>query len=56
MSKSGQEKNAGRTKIISGWDVAIRDAKRKIADLEFAILVFRKRKRAGESWPPATQN
>ena len=29
----------------------IRDAKKRIEDLNYSILVFEKRKAAGEAWP-----
>jgi len=44
----GKSENSKRN---SGWDEAIRDAKRKIKGLESTIRVFRERKRAGEPWP-----
>lgn len=34
-----------------GWDAMIRDAKKRIEDLNYSILVFEKRKAAGEPWP-----
>ena len=35
----------------NGWNEAIRDAKRKIRDLESTIQVFRERMKAGDPWP-----
>lgn len=34
-----------------GWDAMIRDARKRIEDLNYSILVFEKRKAAGETWP-----
>jgi hypothetical protein len=39
--------------IDIGWDAMIRDAKKRIEDLNFAIKVFERRKEAGEPWPGA---
>jgi hypothetical protein len=38
-----------------GWDAMIRDARKRIEDLKFSIVVFEKRKAAGEP-PPMTQS
>lgn len=35
----------------SGWDIAIADAKRRIAELRASIKVFSERKKAGDQWP-----
>ena len=34
-----------------GWDAMIRDAKKRIKDLELLIKVLEKKKEAGEPWP-----
>lgn len=34
-----------------GWDAMIRDAKKRIKDLELLIRLLEKRKAAGERWP-----
>jgi hypothetical protein len=34
-----------------GWDAMIRDAKKRIEDLNFSIKVFERKKAAGEPWP-----
>jgi hypothetical protein len=34
-----------------GWDAMIRDAKKRIEDLELAIELWEKKKAAGERWP-----
>lgn len=34
-----------------GWDAMIRDAKKKIEDLNFSIQVFQRRKASGEQCP-----
>ncbi len=34
-----------------GWDAMIRDAKKRIKDLELLIRVLEKKKAAGERWP-----
>lgn len=43
-----------------GWDAMIRDARKRIEDLNFSIALFEKKKAAGEPWPgaelPATRN
>jgi hypothetical protein len=45
------------TKILSGWDKAIADAKRGVFRLERAIENFKEMKKAGEPWPGSpTQN
>ncbi|HEY6251904.1 MAG TPA: hypothetical protein VI685_18245 [Candidatus Angelobacter sp.] len=36
---------------LLGWDALIRDARKKIEDLNFSIKVFEKRKLAGEDCP-----
>jgi hypothetical protein len=54
--KSQEKSEAKKERKRSRWDEAISDAKKKIKDLEFSISVFRQRKKAGESWPTATQN
>ena len=43
--------DAATVENISGWDAMIRDAKKRILDLEFSISVFERRKEAGEPWP-----
>jgi len=35
----------------TGWDVAIKDARKNIEKLNAAIRVFEKNKAAGEPWP-----
>jgi len=55
--KSQEKKSAKMERTRTEWDEAISDAKKKIRDLQFTIAVYRRRKKAGESWPePATQN
>jgi len=60
MSYHCQVQNGTARKNLSGWDRAIADAKRRIRELEFAIGVLRRRKKAGEPWPghakASTQN
>jgi len=34
-----------------GWDAMIRDARKRIEDLNFSIKLFEKKKAAGEPWP-----
>lgn len=34
-----------------GWDAMIRDARKRIEDLQFSIKVFEKKKADGEQWP-----
>ncbi len=51
MPNTSQEKNALRSKKISGWDDAIEDMQQRIRDLEFSLKVFKDRKRKGEPWP-----
>lgn len=36
-----------------GWDSMIRDARKRIEDLNYSIKVFERRKAAGEPWPGA---
>jgi hypothetical protein len=36
---------------LLGWDAMIRDAKKRIEDLEFSIKVFERKKETGEPWP-----
>lgn len=38
-----------------GWDAMIRDARKRIADLQYSIEVFEKRKLAGETCPAEPQ-
>jgi hypothetical protein len=52
-----QAQNACKTKkVSSGWDRAIRDAKKRIKDLQLSIEVFKERKMAGEPWPGDSKN
>lgn len=46
-----QVKNALPKKKISGWSLAIADAKRKIKELQFTIKVYSERRKRGEVWP-----
>ena len=36
---------------VLGWDAMIRDARKRIEDLNFSIKVFEKKKATGEPWP-----
>lgn len=44
---------ASRKQAPSGWDIAIRDAKRKIKELKHSIELFRQFKRDGAEIPEA---
>lgn len=52
-----QAQNAYKPKKVStGWDRAIKDAKKRIKNLQLSIEVFKDRKRAGEPWPGDQKN
>jgi len=36
---------------LTGWDMAIRDAERRIRALKAALTLFKQRRDAGEPWP-----
>lgn len=44
-------KNRATNDELFGWDAMIRDARKKIEDLNFSIKVFEQRKAMGEPWP-----
>jgi hypothetical protein len=50
--KDGRDNNETNALPDSlGWDAMIRDAKKRIEDLEFLIKLWEKKKAAGERWP-----
>jgi len=54
MRQSSRQVNKNRKTDANnplGWDAMIRDARKKIEDLNYAIKVFETRKEAGEPWP-----
>jgi hypothetical protein len=50
MQSRSQGKKEKASKNISGWDEAIADAKQRLREIQFSLMVFRKRKAAGEPW------
>ncbi len=45
------KKNCKTDENATGWDAMIRDARKRIEDLNFSIKVFERRKASGEPWP-----
>lgn len=42
-------------KTITGWDMAVRDAERRIRSLQAALVLFKKKRDAGEPWPGTSE-
>jgi len=56
MGPETRGKNDNETDVLPdslGWDAMIRDAKKRIEDLELLIRQWEKKKAAGERWPGA---
>ena len=51
MSINSQARNDGRKKNVSGWDIAIAEARRRIRDLKVTIKVYSERRKKKEPWP-----
>ena len=53
MSKSESSMILDETsnKHFTGWDMAVRDAERRIRALKAALALFKQRRDAGEPWP-----
>jgi hypothetical protein len=56
VSKRVKGKMQLGAKNLKGWDAAIADVKRRIRELTFSLMVFRRHKKAGDPWPTATRN
>ncbi len=56
MEPETRGKNDNETDVLPdslGWDAMIRDAKKRVEDLEVLIKLWEKKKAAGEPWPGA---
>jgi hypothetical protein len=54
MGRNGREEGEASVFPDSlAWDAMIRDAKKRIEELQLAIEIFEKKKAAGERWPGA---
>jgi hypothetical protein len=51
MKDGGEQDPESAIPDSLGWDAMIRDAKKRIKDLELLIRVLEKKKEAGERWP-----
>lgn len=54
MPTTCQAQNAGQAQKVTGWDEAIADAKRKIADLQFTVKTYTRMRESGKPWPGAS--
>lgn len=43
-------------KTITGWEMAMRDAERRIRFLQAALILFKQRRDAGEPWPGTVES
>lgn len=56
LSNQVKRKMRATDKLLVGWDALIRDARKRIEDLNFSIQVFEKRKAAGDICPTDQQH
>jgi hypothetical protein len=43
-------------KKLTGWEMAIKDAERRIRALKAALVLFKQRRDAGEPWPGTVES
>jgi hypothetical protein len=41
---------------LSGWDAVIAEAKQRIEDLQYSVVIFERKKAANEPFPPVPQS